>query len=103
VDNHWHRWRSELLKQATSCGNGEKTINQRLRPVPGVPLDNKKTNKAACSDSPDASTSKPGVPQRLPNGTRNVIKLANRYCSLEEMSMDLGGASHSSPNKGKHK
>jgi len=54
--------------------------------------------------SPDASAKvKPRVPQRLPRGTADVIKLANRYSSLEDMSMDLGGASHSSPNTGKHK
>jgi len=69
-----------------------------------VLLANKKTNRPARCDSPAASTpSKPRVPQRLPKGTADVIKLANRYSSLEEMSMDLGGASPSSPNKGKHK
>jgi len=62
-----------------------------------------KTNKPTRSDFSDASTSTSRVPQRLPKGTTDVIKLANRYSSLEEMSMDLGGASHSSRNKGKHK
>jgi len=82
----------------------KKNINQRPESVPGVPLANKKTNSPVRSDSPDASTPpKPRVPQRLPKGTADVIKLTNRYSSLEEMSMDLGGASHSSPNKGKHK
>jgi len=98
-----------LEKRTSQTGNKlrqaeKKTINQRPRPVPGVPLAKKKTNRPARSDSSDASIpSKPCVPQRLPKGTADVIKLANRYSSLEEMSMDLGRASHSSPNIGKHK
>jgi len=79
-------------------------MNQRPRPVPDVPLGNKKANKLARSDSPDASVkSKKRIPQRLPKGVGDVTTLANRYSSLEKMSMDLGGASHSSPYKGKQK
>ena len=42
-------------------------------------------------------------PTRPPKGSRDLVKLANKYRSLDEMAMDLGGASSSSPNKGKHK
>jgi len=64
-----------------------------------VLLANKKTNRPARSDSPDASTpSKPRVPQRLPKGTAEVIKLANRYSSLKEM---LGMANETIPKTSK--
>jgi len=55
-----------------------------------VPSGNKKTNKPARFDSPDASAKpEPRIPQRFPNGAGDVITLTNRYSSLEEMSMNL--------------
>jgi len=61
----------------------KQTMNQRPRPVPDVLLGNKKTNKPARCDSPDASVKRiPRIPQRLPKGIGNVITLSNRYSSL---------------------
>jgi hypothetical protein len=59
---------------------------------------------------PGPSSSKkttPVSPSKLTNrpakGTGDIVKLANKYSSLNEMAMDLGGISNTSPNKTKHK
>jgi hypothetical protein len=43
------------------------------------------------------------VSNRSPKGSGDLIKLSNRYNSMDEMDMDLGGASCSSSGKGKRK
>jgi len=60
-----------------------------------------KKNRPARSNS--SAEPKPRIPQWLSKGAGDVITLSNRYSSLGEIPMDVGGASHSSPNKGKHK
>lgn len=53
--------------------------------------------------APKEKQTKPSSSNRPQKGHGDIIKLANKYSSLDEMAMDLGGASSSSPSKGKIK
>jgi len=80
----------QIKPSLTSLKTSTKTTSLKI-PLrnPEVPLNTKQTNKP--------------LSNRSPKGAGDVIKLANKYSSLEEMEMDLGGAARTSPNRGKHK
>jgi len=57
----------------------------------------------ASSKGPDKSTIKPNSSNRPPKGAGDLVKLSNKFNSLDEMAMDLGGVPDTSPNRAKHK
>ena len=67
----------------------------KLKPGPA-------SSKTPLEKSP-AKTAMKTSPTRPPKGSGDLVKLTYKYCSLDEMAMDLSGASSFSPNKGKHK
>ena len=77
------------------------TTAAQLKKVSSVALAEKSKPGPASSKSCDKQPTKSNF--RPPKGTGDPVKLANRYTSLDEMAMDLGGAPSSSPIKGKFK
>ena len=57
----------------------------------------------ASSKGPEKSSIKPIISNRPPEGSGDLVKLSNKYSSLDEMAMDLGGASSTRPNKSEGK
>lgn len=58
---------------------------------------------SASSKGSEKPLIKPITSSRAPKGSGDLVKLSNKYSSLDEMAMDLGGASSTSPNKSRRK
>ena len=74
-----------------------------LAPPPTAKLKPRPASSKTPLEKPPAKTAMKTSPTRPPKGSGDLVKLANKYSSLDEIAMDLGGASSFSPNKGKHK
>ena len=72
------------------------------KPSQASPGDKAKPGPAS-SKGADKLSTKTSISNRPHKGSGDLVKLANRYSSLDEMAMDLGGASSTSPNNSKHK
>jgi hypothetical protein len=75
-------------KIKTPMAPSKQNIRPDPRPKPGP-----------ASSAPKLKLSNSNRPSK---GSGDVVKLSNRYSSLDEMELDLGGASSSSPNKRKN-
>ena len=87
---------SSNTKKTTTVKPNTTTLKTGIVGQKPGPSSSKKTIPSTPS-SPKKKTN------RLQKGTGDIIKLANKYSSLNEMAMDLGGVPNTSPNRAKHK
>ena len=85
-----------------ATGSHLKTTASLKKPTQISPGDKAKPGPAS-SKGPEKSMTKTSISNRPPKGSGDIVKLSNKFSSLDEMAMELGGASSISPHKSKNK
>ena len=85
-----------------ATGSLLKTTASLKKPTQISPGDKAKPGTAS-SKGPEKSMTKNSISNRPPRGSGDIVKLSNKFSSLDEMAMELGGASSISPHKTKNK